>query len=94
MEKQAKTPFALIKDHVLLPQASKLEEADLFSKQLLSEEKIRQIIDLIPEEWLNWEGYDENMQEIKETYTQFLLVRLENSETFLKEAQNARKALI
>ena len=94
MEKQAKTPFALIKDHVLLPQASKLEEADLFSKRLLSEEKIRQIVDLIPEEWLNWEGYDENMQEIKETYTQFLLVRLENSETFLKEAQNARKALI
>ncbi|SDR97088.1 hypothetical protein SAMN04487764_1137 [Gillisia sp. Hel1_33_143] len=94
MEKQAKTPFALIKDHVLLPQASKLEEADLFSKQLLSEEKIRQIVDLIPEEWLNWEGYDENMQEIKETYTQFLLVRLENSEIFLKEAQNARKALI
>ncbi|WP_034886867.1 HipA family kinase [Gillisia sp. Hel_I_29] len=94
MEKQAKTPFALIKDHVLLPQASKLEEADLFSKRLLSEEKIRQIVDLIPEEWLNWEGYDENMQEIKETYTQFLLVRLENSEIFLKEAQNARKALI
>lgn len=94
MEKQAKTPFALIKDHVLLPQASKLEEADLFSKRLLSEEKIRQIVDLIPKEWLNWEGYDENMQEIKETYTQFLLVRLENSEIFLKEAQNARKALI
>jgi len=94
MEKQAKTPFAFIKDHVLLPQASELEEADRFSKTLLSEEKIREIVNLIPEEWLDWEGYDENAEQIKETYTQFLLVRLANSEIFLKEAQNAREALI
>ena len=94
MEKQAKTPFAFIKDHVLLPQASELEEADRISKTLLSEEKIREIVNLIPEEWLDWEGYDESMKEIKETYIQFLLVRLANSEIFLKEAQNAREALI
>jgi len=94
MEKQAKTPFAFIKDHVLLPQASELEEADRISKALLSEEKIREIVNLIPEEWLDWEGYDENAEQIKEIYTQFLLVRLANSEIFLKEAQNAREALI
>ncbi len=94
MEKQAKTPFAFIKDHVLLPQASELEEADRISKTLLSEEKIREIVNLIPAEWLDWEGYDENEEQIKETYIQFLLVRLANSEIFLKEAQNAREALI
>ena len=94
MEKQAKTPFAFIKDHVLLPQASELEEADRISKTLLSEEKIREIVNLIPAEWLDWEGYDENEEQIKETYIQFLLVRISNSEIFLKEAQNAREALI
>ena len=94
MEKQAETPFTFIKDHVLLPQASELEEADRISKALLSEEKIREIVNLIPEEWLDWEGYDENAEQIKEIYTQFLLVRLANSEIFLKEAQNAREALI
>lgn len=94
MEKQAKTPFTFIKDHVLLPQASELDEADKISKTLLSEEKLREIVNLIPDEWLDWEAYDESKEEIKETYIQFLLVRLENSEIFLKEAQNAREALI
>ena len=90
LEKQAKTPFALIKDHVLLPQASQLQEADAFCKEILSEEKIREIVNLIPDDWLEWEGSEESKEEIKETYIQFLLVRLERSEIFLKEAQNAR----
>lgn len=93
-EKHAKSPFPLIKDHVLLPQASLLEEADKACKTLLTEEKIREIVSLIPSEWLSWEGADENAQEIKEAYIQFLLIRLAHSEIFIKEAQHAREALI
>lgn len=94
MEKHAKSPFALIKDHVLLPQASLLQEKDAECKKLLSEEKVREIVNLIPEDWLNWEGSDESPEEIRETYIRFLLTRLEHSEIFIKEAENARKALI
>ncbi len=94
MEKQAKTNFSLIKDHVLLPVASQLEEADTFCKSLLSEEKIREIVALIPDEWLDWDGNDESIEELRETYVQFLLVRLAHSEIFIKEAQNARQTLI
>ena len=94
MEKQAKTAFSLIKDHVLLPVASQLEEADSICKGLLTEEKIRGIVALIPDEWLDWEGNDESFDELRETYVQFLLVRLANSEIFIKEAQNARQTLI
>ena len=94
MEKQAKTNFSLIKDHVLLPVASQLEEADTFCKSLLSEEKIREIVALIPDEWLDWDGNDESIEELIETYVQFLLVRLAHSEIFIKEAQNARQTLI
>ena len=94
MEKQAKTPFSLIKDHVLLPVASQLEEADTICKNLLTEEKIREIIALIPDEWLDWEGNEESFDELRETYVHFLLVRLANSEIFIKEAQNARQTLI
>jgi hypothetical protein len=35
-EKHAQSPFALIKDHVLLPQASVLAETDTAFKQLLT----------------------------------------------------------
>jgi len=93
-ESHAKSPFALIKDHVLLPQASNLEEVDIEFKKILTEEIIRKITSLIPEEWLRWEDTDETPEQIREVYTQFLLTRLANSEIFIKEAQNARQTLI
>ena len=93
-EKHAKSPFALIKDHVLLPQASLLAEVDSVFKTILTEEKIRGIIEAIPEDWPHWQETEDSPEEIKEAYIQFLLVRLENSEIFIKEAQNARQALI
>lgn len=89
-EKHATSPFALIKDHVLLPQASLLREADEFCKNLLSPEKLRGIVDLIPEDWLLWEGDYGTATEIRQQYLNFLILRLENSELFLKEARNAR----
>ena len=93
-ESHAKSPFVLIKDHVLLPKASKIEEIDAAFKLILTEEKIREIVGLIPENWLDWQDADENSEEIREIYAQFLITRLKNSEIFIKEAQNARKTLI
>ena len=93
-EGHARSPFALIKDHVLLPQASLLEEVDAEYKALLTEEKIRAIVGLLPDEWLHWEELEKSPEEIREVYTQFLLVRLANSGIFITQAQNARQALI
>ncbi|WP_029033614.1 HipA family kinase [Salinimicrobium terrae] len=94
LEKHAKSPFSLIKDHVLLPQASQLPEVDIEIKQLLKSKKIREIVEGLPEEWLQWRESELSAEEIKEAYIQFLEIRLENSNIFVKEAQNARKALI
>lgn len=94
VEKHSLSPFSLINDHVLLPQAGMLEEVDENFKKILSEEKLREIVDLIPEEWLNWEGSEETPEEIKETYLQFFVTRKANSGIFIKEAQDARKTLI
>lgn len=93
-EKHAKSPFNLIKDHVLLPEASMLTEMDRELKNTLTEARIRRITDLIPKQWLEWEGTTETPEEIREAYTQFLLVRLAHSEIFLKEAQDARQTLV
>src|SRR5690606_6917768 len=89
-EKQAKSPFSLIKDHVLLPRASMLVEADEICRNLLTSEILKHITDLIPEDWLQWEGDFGTASEIRQQYLDFLLLRLENSEIFIKEAQNAR----
>jgi hypothetical protein len=93
-EKHAKSPFALIKDHVLLPQASVLVETDSAYKQLLTPEVLDEIVNLIPEEWLQWEGVEYSPAELRNIYLQFLLTRLNHSEIFIKEAQNAREKLI
>ncbi|AWG26990.1 HipA family kinase [Flavobacterium kingsejongi] len=93
-EQHAKSPFALIKDHVLLPQASELETVNQEYKALLTPEKIRQITALIPEDWLQWEDTEESPEALREVYSQFLITRLAHSEIFIKEAQNARQTLI
>ncbi len=93
-ETQALSPFALVKNHVLLPQANMLEEVNEEYKVLLSEEKIRTIVSLIPDEWLHWEGTEESPESLREIYFQFLLTRIKHSGIFIKEAQHARETLI
>lgn len=93
-EKHAQSPFALIKDHVLLPQASDLETIDMAFKKLLTPEVLTAIVALIPTDWLQWEDVDATPEELRTVYLQFLTTRLNHSEIFIKEAQNAREKLI
>ncbi len=93
-EKHAMSSFELIKDHVLLPQASLMEETNVAFKALLTEQKLRDIVSLIPDEWLHWEGMEETPEQLREIYSRFLITRWNHSELFTKEAQNARKILI
>ncbi|WP_026729306.1 HipA family kinase [Flavobacterium denitrificans] len=89
-EQHAKSPFALIKDHVLLPQASLLKEVDAEFKAILTPEILEEIVNTIPEDWLQWEDADETPENLRNVYLQFLKTRLENSEIFVNQAQNAR----
>lgn len=93
-EKHAKSPFSLIKDHVLLPQASLLDEVDKEFKEVLTKEKIHNIVNTIPDDWLQWREVLDSEEEIKAAYIEFLLTRLNHSEIFIKEAQDARQTLI
>jgi len=93
-EEQAIRPFVQVKDHVLLPFASKLDEVDVEFRSMLSKERIRSIVSLIPDEWLTDGSTLESPDEIKQVYTQFLELRTAASEIFVKEAQHAREARI
>lgn len=93
-QKYALSPFVQVKDHVLLSKASELESVDKEFKALLSDDKIREVVDLLPDDWLHWGGETETPQDIRNVYYQFLTERRNNSEIFLKEAQHARETLI
>lgn len=94
LEQQAKKPFPLIKDHVLLTQASQLAEIDAEFKQVLTAQKIKDIISLLPDEWLGNENPYASPEEHKAVYFNYLTERFGNSEIFVNEAIHARQALI
>lgn len=94
MAKSVLNPFPYVKDHVLLPFASCIEEVDKDIKSKLTDKIIRDIVSLIPDEWLNWEGMEEKPEELREVYYKFLVSRRDNSEVFVKEAENARKVFV
>ncbi len=93
-EEQAKKPFALVKNHVLLHRASALEEVDKELKALLTPGKIQAIVNLIPEEWLAGDAPFASVAEHREAYAYFLQTRVNHSSVFVKDAQDARAALI
>jgi hypothetical protein len=84
------TPFALIRDHVLLPFAGELDAADASSSARLSGGVIADIVDLIPDEWLrDRDAFAEPAAE-REAYRGFLQARLAAPHAFVEEAQRAR----
>lgn len=93
-QEQAKRPFTLIKDHVLLPWASELETVDAEFKALLSDKLIDKVVALIPEQWLGNEETFSSAAEHRDAYAQFLKLRIQCSDIFIKEAENARQSLI
>ena len=93
MEEQPLRPFLHVKDHVLLAAATMLTETDAASRAILSEDLIRNIVALVPDEWLGTEPFT-SVNQHRAAYIKFLTTRIANSHIFLNAAQDARGALI
>ena len=93
VEDALKDPFPYIKNHALLPYASRLEEADRLMRQAITPRTLSHIVDMIPEEWLNEPGSGISSAERRETYRRFLTGRLANSSIFTAEAIRQRNLL-
>ena len=87
-------PFPRVKDHVLLYKASLLEEVNQSFRSLLTPSDIRNVISLVPDEWLLTDSPFSSVNEHKRAYAQFLESRVKNSDLFVTEAQHARESLI
>ncbi|UOQ50752.1 HipA family kinase [Hymenobacter cellulosivorans] len=88
-------PFPQIKDHVLLPQAAELRDVDAEYRAKITAEVLTDILALVPDAWLEEAAAgDATAAEQRTSYVGFLANRLAASETFVQEAQDARKALI
>jgi hypothetical protein len=87
---RSRMPFAQVKDHVLLPSASALEEADARLAALVTPELIESLVALVPDEWLGAEPRFSDADAHRAAYVEYLLSRLQAPRDFVREAVNAR----
>jgi hypothetical protein len=83
----AHRPFPLIGQHVLLPYAGSIAEADERLAPLLTPALVEAVASAVPGEWL---GDDEDTA--RRGYVEYLLRRLEGPRGFAAEAEAARAA--
>jgi len=86
LEQKALNKFPAIRDHVLLPWASRIEEVDAPLRMKLTEELLTDILAQVPDGWL--------LPERRGAYVSYLLQRLENRRLFVEEAIDARDRLV
>lgn len=86
-----KKPFVQIKDHVLLKKASKVREVDATYRKYFTQENIKQVLDVIPDEWLIEEGRELSPKEVRQVYLTFLFERVSNSELFINQIEHDRE---
>ncbi len=91
---RSRSPFAYVSQHVLLPLASRVREADARLRPLLTEERLRQIVDFIPTVWLGEEKDFAGPTEHRAAYVVYLTARLAASANFVEEATNAHAKLV
>ncbi|MEO8464349.1 MAG: HipA family kinase [Gammaproteobacteria bacterium] len=85
----SRTPFPMIKDHVLLPFATKLEEADRLMAGRITPEAIAAVVALLPAAWMG-DDAPGGASRSPQIYAAYLQGRLESRQIFLEEAIRAR----
>ncbi|HEU4325777.1 MAG TPA: HipA family kinase [Roseiflexaceae bacterium] len=87
---RARSPFAAIKDHVLLPAAADLAAADAALAPLITPELVTSLVAQIPDDWLGDVPAFADPAAHRDAYADYLLRRLEPPRAFVEEAVNAR----
>ena len=86
--------FHRIKDHVLLPFAGELREADARMSARLTPAVITSIVALIPDAWLSGPSPFHSSEDWRAAYVQYLVRRSSEPHLFLEEAIRARSLLV
>lgn len=90
---RSQSAFPQIKEHVLLPHATALWQADARLRPLLTSQVIGGIIDLIPLAWLDEPSFG-SPADHRAAYVRYLLARLDAAPLFVEAADHARRQLV
>ena len=90
----SRRPFAAARDHVLLPFAGDVFDADAGLAPRLTSGVLREIVDLVPEEWLRDEHGFADAAAVRAAYVEFLSGRLEEPRGWLEALEEAREQTV
>lgn len=91
-DEHARRPFERIRDHVLLPFAGSIEEADRRHASRVDRAFLTGLVDALPDTWLPTDPRAGDARDQRAAYIRYLLRRLEAPRTFVEEAERARRA--
>ena len=83
---RARAPYKQLREHVLLPWATELREADAELAPKLTPEAIDGVLALIPEQWLGDEPRFATIGEHRAAYREYLLRRLDAPRDWVEDA--------
>ena len=92
LDRMAASPFAPIRNHLLLPWAGAIAEADAALRPMLNDGVFARIIGEIPDEWLAPDT--DAAAARRDGYMTFLSQRLSAASNFVEEAIRARAAIV
>ena len=88
-----KRPFAA-RDHVLLPFAKKIPQTDAAFAPRLTPEALQNILDLVPEEWLEGEPGFADVSEVRAAYLELLTNRLGGPRGWVEALREAHEQAV
>ena len=94
LDKNARSRFTLIRNHVLLPWAEGLEDADEWMRSRLTRPVLEQVLQEVPDDWLLPEPTASTPDAKRAGYLRYFLTRLEAAPSFVEEALHARALLV
>jgi hypothetical protein len=91
----ARRPFVQIRDHVLLPFAGSILEADALLAPLVTDALLDELVAAVPDAWLGGAGDGDggpfgSLEAERAAYVEYLGRRLEAPRAFVEEAERAR----
>ena len=92
-EKAMHSDFPYVKDHALLRDAALLKEVDESMHLAISADDLCDIVDMVPDEWLDEPESGITVDERRQVYKTFLTTRFANSQKFTDHAVQVRNKL-
>jgi hypothetical protein len=90
----SKRPFTAARNHVLLPFAGNVSEADVALAPRLTDKVLRGMVGLVPEEWLRDEPGFADPSAVRAAYVEFLSGRLEEPRGWVRALEESREQAV